>query len=399
MTDSPKAIRQQLKQLRALNESGALSDAQYAESRAALERRLGGGGAPAQAAGSPNAALAQRPRGRLWAALGGVAVLLAAAGYFFTGAPDYLGKTPTGAAAQAPANADGSAPHSLDSAQFAALIERLAVRMKEQPDDAEGWTMLGRSYMAMGRDEEALGAFERAVKLRPEDASLLADYADSLAVKNGRSLDGEPTKLIERALKFEPNNLKALTLAGTAAFNRGDYAKAVQYWDRAVQFGPPDSPITEQARGAAAEARERGKLPPAAAPSGQALPATVPGTNSAAAGAAGAVSGTVSLAPALIAKAAPDDTVFIFARPAEGSRAPIAIVRKQVRDLPFVFRLDDSLAMSPETLLSKAGRVIVGARVTKSGQAMPQPGDLEGLTGATAVGSSGIALVIANEVK
>jgi cytochrome c-type biogenesis protein CcmH len=405
MSDSPKVLRQQLKQLRALNESGALGDAQYAESRAALERRLAGGAAPAQAADSPEAARARRPGGRLWVALGGAAVLLAAAGYFFTGAPDYLGKAPTGVAAQAPANADGKAPHALDSAEFAALIERLAARMKEQPDDADGWSMLGRSYQAMGREEEALSAFERAVKLTPDDASRLADYADALAVKNGRSLDGEPTKLIERALKSEPDNLKALTLAGTAAFNRGDFAGAVKYWDHAVKVGPPDSPITEQARGAANEARVRGNLPPAAAPTGQALPAAtgqalpaaVPGTNSAAA--AGAVSGTVSLAPALMAKAAPDDTVFIFARPAEGSRAPIAIVRKQVRDLPFTFRLDDSLAMSPETLLSKAGRVIVGARVTKSGQAMPQPGDLEGLSAATAVGSSGIALVIAKEVK
>ena len=107
----------------------------------------------------------------------------------------------------------------------------------------------------------------------------------------------------------------------------------------------------------------------------------------------------MSLAPALKAKAAPDDTVFVFARPAEGSRVPIAIVRKQVRDLPFAFRLDDSLAMSPASLLSTAGRVIVGARVSKSGQAMPQPGDLEGLSAATAVGRTGVAVVIASEVK
>jgi cytochrome c-type biogenesis protein CcmH len=107
----------------------------------------------------------------------------------------------------------------------------------------------------------------------------------------------------------------------------------------------------------------------------------------------------VSLAPALAGKASPDDTVFIFARAAEGSRAPIAIVRKQVKDLPFTFRLDDSLAMSPASLISTAGRVLVGARVSKSGQAMPQPGDLDGLTAPTAVGSSGVSVVIANEVK
>jgi len=400
MAESAKLIRQQLQQLRSLHASGVLSDAEYAESCAPLERKLAGGSVPPEAAAKPQADAAARPPPRLWAALGAVAVLIAAAGYFWTGAPDQINQVPSGFGDQAASGAEAaaSAPHALDSAQFAALIERLAARMKEHPDDADGWSMLGRSYMAMGREDEALVAFEHAVKLLPNDASRLADYADALAVKNGRSLEGEPTKFIERALKADPDNLKALTLAGTAAFNRGDYAKAVQYWDRAVTVGPPDSPIVEQARSAAAEARERGKLPAAAAV-GKLPPAATAGASATVAGATGAVAGTVTLAPALKGKAAPDDTVFIFARPAEGSRVPIAIVRKQVRDLPVAFRLDDSLAMSPSVLLSTAGRVIIGARVSKSGQAMPQPGDLEGLTGATAVGSTGVAVVIANEVK
>jgi len=407
MATSAKLIRQQLQQLRALHASGVLSDVQYAESRAPLERKLAGGAGPVQAAAAPKSAAQpvapSRPSGRLWAALAGIAILIAAAGYFWKGAPDFPGQGEEGMGDQAAPGsaAAASAPHSVNSAEFAALIERLAARMKQQPDDADGWSMLGRSYMAMGREDEALAAFEQAVKLLPDDASRLADYADALAMKNGRSLDGEPTRLVERALKADPNNLKALTLAGTAAFNRGDYAKAVQHWDRAVKVGPPDSPIVEQARSAAAEARERGKLPAVASVDKLPPAATAGGTSAAAAGtgAAGAVAGTVSLAPALMGKAAPDDTVFIFARPAEGSRMPIAIVRKQVRDLPFTFRLDDSLAMSPSSLLSKAGSVIVGARISKSGQAVPQPGDLEGLTGATAVGSTGVAVVIANEVK
>ncbi len=426
MTESVQTIREQLQQLRARHASGSLADAKYAEKRAELERRLVDlvveQPAASQAAPRPGvqAAGPARPGGRLWLALGGIAVVVAAAGYWWMGAPDQLSQTPAGFGDQAAAGADGaaSAPHAMDSAQFAALIERLAARLKEQPDDAEGWSMLGRSYMAMGRADEAAEAFGRAVKISPDDASLLADYADVLAVKNNRSLDGEPAKLIERALKLDPDNLKALTLAGTVAFNRGDFAGAAQHWDRAVKVGPPDSPIVAQARGAAADARERGKLPPAAADTAppaavgkapaapaatdmapRAAPAGASPAATGAAGAAGAVAGTVSLSPALKGKAAPDDTVFIFARPAEGSRVPIAIVRKQVSDLPFTFRLDDSLAMSPASLLSTAGRVIVGARVSKSGQAMPQPGDLEGLTAATAVGSTGVAVVIANEVK
>jgi len=404
MTDSVQALRQQLQQLRARHASGALSDAKYAEKRAELERRLVDRVVDeplaANAGAAPGPALAKPARAglRLWAGLGAFAIVLAAAGYWWTGSPGRAEQSAQDAGAQDGADAGGAAPHALDSAQVSAMVERLAARLKDQPDDADGWTMLGRTYMALGRQDEALAAFERVAKLRPDDAASLADYADALALKNDRSLEGEPTKLIERALKLDPDNLKALTLAGTAAFNRGDFAKAAQYFDRAAKVGPPDNPIVQQASNAAAEARERGKLPPAAGASDQAVAAAAAGA-SGVAGAAGAISGTVTLAPALKGKAAADDVVFIFVRPAQGSRMPIAIVRKQVRDLPFTFRLDDSLAMSPTNRLSTAGSVVVGARISKSGQAMPQPGDLEGLSGSTAVGSSGVAVVIASEVK
>jgi cytochrome c-type biogenesis protein CcmH len=251
--------------------------------------------------------------------------------------------------------------------------------------------------MTLGRTDDTLDAISHAAKLKPEDAGILADFADALAMKNGRNLEGDPTRLIERALKIDPDNLKALALAGTAAFNRGDFAKAAEYFDRVVKVGPPESPMVQQARDAAAEARERGKLPAVAATG--ATPPSTSASASASVAAGGAVAGTVTLAPALAGRAAPDDTVFIFARAAEGSRMPIAIVRKQVKDLPYTFRLDDSLAMSPANLLSTAGRVVVGARVSKSGQAMPQPGDLEGLSPPTTVGSGSVSVVIANEVK
>ena len=223
-------------------------------------------------------------------------------------------------------------------------------------------------------------------------------------MNNGRQLDGEPAKVIARALKLDPNNLKALTLAGTAAFNRADYAQAVKFWDRAAEVGPADSPIVQQARNAASEARELGKLPAAGgkaqvAASSDKSPATASGGKAPAVASAGTVTGTVALAPGLKGKVAPDDAVFIFARAAEGSRMPLAMVRKQVKDLPFTFRLDDSQALSPSARLSTATRVIVGARVSKSGQAMPQSGDLEGLAGAADVGSTGVAVVIADVLK
>lgn len=400
MTETVQSLRHRLGQLRARHAAGAISDAKYAKQRVPLERRLidlllespdaaGDGVAP----GTP--ATAARPSLRLWAALGGLVVVLAAAGYAWTGSPSLIGKPPAGFGG--PLATDGiegaadaaSAPHALDKEQFTAVTQRLAARLAANPDDAEGWAMLGRSYMALGQEANAVAAFARVVELRPQEASGLADYADALAVRNGRRLDGEPTKLIDRALKLDPNHLKALALAGTAAFDRGDYARAAELWDRAASIGPPGSPIAEQARGAAAEARAKAGLPAAAAGGPPPSAAVAGGT---------AVSGVVSLAPAWQGKVGPDDTVFVFARAAQGSRMPLAIVRKSVKDLPFAFKLDDSLAMSPAAKLSTAGQVVVGARISKSGQATPQSGDLEGLTGAVPVGSADVKLVISNPV-
>jgi cytochrome c-type biogenesis protein CcmH len=246
------------------------------------------------------------------------------------------------------------------------------------------------------------------LKLKPNDAQALADHADVLAMRAGRVLDGEPMKLIERALKLDPDNLKALALAGAAAFDRGDGAEAARLWDRVALLGPPGSPVVQQAREGAAEARkmaaERGAgnvAPPQGqtqAPArAQPLP-QAPGGAQKAAVAGPTVRGTVTLSAALKAQAQPEDTVFIFARNAEtgpgGNRMPLAIVRKQVKDLPAAFTLDDSLAMGPGMGLSSAQKVVVGARISRSGQAMPQPGDLEGLSAPVAVGSQGVTVEI-----
>ena len=399
MTDSVQDLRHRLEQLRAQHAAGAIGSAKYDRQRAPLERKLvdlllaSPEGAPAVA---PSVAAPQpRPGAGLWAGVGVFIVALAVAGYWWTGSPSRGQDAPAGFASSEGADEAGgagpaaSAPHALDKQQFEAMTRRLAERLAAHPDDANGWTMLGRSYLALGQEAEAAAAYARVVELRPQDAGALADYADALAMRNGRQLDGEPMKLIERALKLDPDNVKALALAGTAAYNRGDFAKAAQYFDRAAAVGPPDSPISEQARGAAAEARERGGLPPPVAAADKPSPPV----------AGGSITGVVSLAPALQGKVSPDDTVFVFARPAQGSRMPLAIVRKTVKDLPFAFKLDDSQSMSPASKLSGAGRVIVGARVSKSGQAMPQPGDLEGLTNAVPVGSTDVKVVIAAAVK
>ncbi len=416
MTDTTRALRDQWLQLQQLHESGAIDTAAYETSKAALERKLldavlatpplsASTAAPTAAASTAPAqpATPVRPRasGRLWAGVTVAVVASAGAGYWWTGMPGQIGQAPAGfttasegAAPGGPAGA-GSAPGQTGPEQMAALVEKLAARMQAQPDDPEGWNMLGRSYMSLGRIDDALAAYTRALKLKPEDATTLTDYADALAVKNGRTLDGEPTLLLERALKLEPDNLKTLALAGTAAFNRGDYATAVKHWERVAQVGPANGELVEMARSGVAEARERGKLPAASTTATGAAPAPTAAAQPGAAASPGpGITGTVRLAAALKAQAAPEDTVFIFARPAEGARMPLAIVRKQVKDLPFEFKLDDSQAMSPAARLSSARRVIVGARISKSGQAMPQPGDLEGLSAPVAVDAAGVLVEI-----
>jgi cytochrome c-type biogenesis protein CcmH len=151
-----------------------------------------------------------------------------------------------------------------------------------------------------------------------------------------------------------------------------------------------------QVEPAIAEARNLAGLPPAAKPL-DAAPKGGAATPAAASNAT--VSGTVTLSAALAKQAQPDDTVFVFARAAEGSRMPLAILRKQVKDLPITFTLNDSMAMSPASALSTASKVIVGARVSKSGNAMPQAGDLSGQSAPVSVGASGLKIEIKEAVK
>jgi cytochrome c-type biogenesis protein CcmH len=279
------------------------------------------------------------------------------------------------------------------------MVDRLAERLKERPDDAQGWAMLARSYLVLGRLEEAAQASARALQLQPDSPQALADHADVLAMKNGRTLEGEPMRLIERALQLDPDHLKSLALAGAAAFDRGDMARAAQLWDRVALLGPPGSDITQQAREGAAEAR---RLATQATAGGSSASAPGPaaraqGTAQPAAASAARVSGRIELAAALKAQARPEDTVYVFARNADatgGNRMPLAIVRAQVKDLPLPFTLDDSQAMGPGMGLSTAKRVVVGARVSRSGQAVPQPGDLEGLSAPVDVGAKDVRIEI-----
>lgn len=310
----------------------------------------------------------------------GFVCAIAVAGYAWLGTPRALNSEDLIAAA--PADADGP----ITSEQIEAMITGLATRLKDKPDDVEGWAMLGRSLMVLGRHDQAVPALQKAVALRGDDAVLLTEYADALAVVNGRNLDGEPSRLVAKALEIDPNNLKALMLAGVHAFQRQDAAQALKHWEKIVQLAP-GSELAQQIQSGIDKARTMAGGAAAAVPASSPTAAT-----------ASSVSGTVTLAPALAAKARPDDTVFVFARAAEGPRMPLAILRKQVKDLPLTFTLDDSMAMSPAAKLSSTPRVVVGARISASGNATPQAGDLQGFSAPVAPGAAGLAIQIADVV-
>ena len=387
MTDPIAKLRGQLQQLDARHARGELGKKAYEAERARIERALLDNVLAQPAAASAEVA---RPSRTLLAGLAAGIVVLAIAGYAWTGSPSLIAGMP-------PAQPAG---HEMDSAQFAAAVDRLAEKLKEQPDNTEGWVMLARSYVQLGRFAQALPAFAKAVSLAGEDAGLLADWADALAVTQNRDLAGEPAKLIERALKADPNHFKALALAGTASFNAKDYRSAVTHWEKLAQAAPPDSPFAAQLQSSIAEARQLAGMPaaPVAATVNPPAPAaTGRGTLAAAGGIT--LRGSVRLAPAVAKLAQPEDTVFVFARPAEGSRMPLAILRKQVKDLPIEFAFDDSMAMTPAAKLSAFPKVIVDARVSKTGQAQPTAGDLTGQSGPIANDARGVTIDIGSVVK
>jgi cytochrome c-type biogenesis protein CcmH len=361
------SIKNQLIQLKDLFDTGALKADAYQEAKETLERKLVDWAllqAPVdQLVGAPelkdvsgnstewpstNAVAAAEDSADpkpLRGAMPKVAVvlslaLLAGGGYYWFGGPEGTPVMPLPAtslssplvpkATGGPVTPD-KAPHSTQVGDIATMAERLAARLAKQPNDPQGWAMLGRSYSVLGSPAEAVKAYEKAVAMLPDDKALKTDYAAALA-------------------EVKKNNLAG----GSSPVGQ--------------------SPLATQNQ-------------------------TQPATQTSTAPANGSVSGTVTLSPALLKNVHPTDTVFIVARPQSGSRMPLAALRKQVKDLPLQFTLDDSMGMSPAIKLSAAGKVIVSARVSKSGSALPEKGDLSGETAPIAVGSKGLAVEINTAVK
>ncbi len=268
------------------------------------------------------------------------------------------------------------------------MIATLTQRLEANPDDAEGWAMLGRSYYFVQQYGPSAQSYANAIaKQQVENPDLYADYADALALANNRNLQGKPMEAVIRAIALDPNHTKSLWLAGTGAYQARDWAEAKRYWEHLLSLMPQGS---ENAQMIEANLSEIYQL------LGQAAPEQ--GSTQAAANSV--VHGTVELDPAISTQVSPDDVVFIFARAANGPRMPLAILRKQVSDLPISFTLDDSMAMTPEMKLSSFSELVIGARVSKSGTAMAGAGDIEGLSGVIRLSDGNeVNLIISDIIK
>ena len=252
------------------------------------------------------------------------------------------------------------------------MLEKLVEQLRKEPNHPDGWMLLGRSYTSLHRYDDAVAAYEQARKYGGDSPELLIDYADTLIAASGGDFSDKAGKMLKEAMAKQPDNPKGLWLTGHWYYQHGDYRNALKNWEQVagqVQPGSENDRILQQQIKLV-----RAKLGDTAAPE----PTKAANTASAGTGKA-SIRVSVSLDPALSSSASPDDTVFIFARAVSGPRMPLAIVRKQVRDLPTTVTLDDSLAMSPAMVLSRFPQVAIGARVSKTGQAMPSAGDLQGM--------------------
>ena len=358
--DATTAVfRDHKRQLDADLASGAISSAEHVAALAELTPRFG---AELDATIAPS----RRDGGRsgVVAALVLVALLPVTAGLLYVGLGNPSAVVPSAASQDVP-----------DEAQIETMVADLAARLKARPDDGEGWAMLGRAYRVLGRYPESAAAYGEAVKRLPPSASVLVDWAEALAQAQGRSLAGEPTRILERALALEPNSAKALALAGAAAMERGDRAQAIVLWTKLRSVLPPGSPQFAQIEAALTRA-------------GVSLPEPTPAV------AGASVRGRVELDPKLGGNVSPTDTVFIFARDPDGARAPLAALKLTVQDLPRDFELTDAMAMTPEATISRAAKIIVEARVSRSGNAKAAAGDLAGTSAVVAPGARDVLVRI-----
>ncbi len=362
-----KVYRDQISDLDREHDSGHISDQEWQQSRDELSLRL----LEDTSAVDDPAAKTEKPA--IWTAVVlAVALPLGSMGlYMWVGQPEALNPLAL------------KTPDQVDPKDLAKMAQTLAEKLKDKPDNLQGWVMLGRTYRTLENFDAALKAYDSALKLSADD-DLKLERIEIIAMQRQGQFEGEPWNVIREILQRDPQHFGALLTAGSASYAEGKFADALKYWEQARKPLDANNPDLEGLESAIATVRERLGMPPT-----KATPAATSGLN---------VTGQVNLSASLKSKASPNDVVFIYATPANGDRMPLAIFKTTVSQLPFNFTLDDSTAMTPDRKLSAAGEVMVKVRVSKSGNAMPQSGDLSGSLGPVKVGAKGLKLEIKDQV-
>ncbi|WP_348982412.1 c-type cytochrome biogenesis protein CcmI [Azoarcus sp. TTM-91] len=359
-------LREQLADLEAEHAAGRMDEATYRRSRDELERR-------ALDEGEAGASTLVAAPSRYWAVVVAIGVpVMAAAVYLILGNP--AGLDPRQIAGE----------QQFDPQQIAGMVNTLAERMEKEPDNVEGWSMLARSYVVLEDYAKAAAAYAHVAERVKDDPDLLADWADVVAARD-RSVAGEAEQIAKRALELDPGHPKSRLLAGTASYQRGDYAGASAHWERILATVPPGDPVIASLLEGINDARAKGGLPPLSAPAAPAAPAAAAGQGEL------SLSGRLALAPALADKVKADDVVFVFVR-GEAGGAPLAALRFTAGELPRDFSFSGVPRMAGDSPVPP--KVTLAARVAKSGNPSGGPGDLEGRMAGLAPDTTGVALVI-----
>jgi cytochrome c-type biogenesis protein CcmH len=332
--------QEHLQELQAQHASGALNDAQLQQGRDEAAREL---------LGDTEGSEKQRRTSVLGSKIPfAVALLMPVLGYFLYmhwGAIDELER----------ARNFANQPQSIEQ-----MTARLEANLKANPESAEGWYFLGRTYMAQDRAGEAAQAFERAIGIAGRAPELLGQWAQALYFAANKQWSEQLQNLTDEVLKADPEEVTTLGLLGIAAYEEQRYQAAVDYWQRLVAVLPVGDPSRQAIEGGIARAQQ--ELGLAETPEKEA-PAKVTEET------AHALQVQVQLAPELLAKVQADDSVFIFARAVSGPPMPLAVKRLRVTDLPAQVSLSDNDAMMPQLKLSAFEQIELVARVSRSGNA------------------------------
>ena len=371
--------RQRLVELEDQRRTGVLTQSQYDEQFVELEQAL------SDDLDIKSKVIPSTSQGRWIFYVLILAIPLLASSVYFT-----LGNVEAISHSEEMAKANPQAPTAEDINK---MVEGLAERLKASPDDANGWLMLGRSYQQLQQFPKAVNAFANAYRLLGDQVEVMLQYAEAIAFANDKSLNGKPSELINKALTLEPENLNALWLGGMMKAQQNDRQGAIILWRKLASLLPANIPEAKKEIQNAIANLENSTPGAVKQPESEQTETAVAANVS--------VAIEVSLSSDYQKSVVPEDTVFIYAQALSGPKMPLAIVRKKVSDLPIKVSLDDTMAMMPTMKLSNFEKVKLLARISKSGNAMTQPGDLMGVIEQVLLSDTGKSnkIIINSEVK